>query len=59
LDRSLPHGPDPAQVGLPTPFGMVIGMADIIAHLGFLAANITDIGHDVAPFSKIYILREI
>jgi len=46
LDRSLAEGPDLAQIGLPAAFGMVVGVADVMAHYGALAADVTHIGHD-------------
>jgi len=42
----LADGPDLAQVGLPAALGMVVGVADVIAHHGALAADVTDVGHD-------------
>jgi len=54
LNRTLTQGPDPAQVGLPTALGVVVGVADIIAHLGPFAANLADVGHDAYSFLQIF-----
>jgi len=48
LDGALLYSPDPAQIGLPAPLGMIVGVADIVTHLGPFAANITYVGHDDA-----------
>jgi hypothetical protein len=55
LDGALLYRPDPAQIGLPAPLGMIVGVADIVAHLGPFAANITYVGHDdVCSFLRTF-----
>jgi hypothetical protein len=54
LNGALPQGPDPAQIGLPTTFGVVVGMADIVPHPGLFAANIANVGHDGCSFLQIF-----
>jgi hypothetical protein len=54
LDSALLQGPDPAQIGLPSALGVVVGMADIVAHPGLFATNIANVGHDGDSFLQIF-----
>jgi len=54
LNGALSQGPDPAQIGLPAALGVVVGVADIIAHLGLFAANLANISHDACSFLQIF-----
>jgi hypothetical protein len=54
LDGTLLQGPDPTQIGLPASLGVVVGMADIVAHPGLFAANIANVGHDGCSFLQIF-----
>jgi hypothetical protein len=54
LDGALSQGPDPAQVGFPTALGVVVGVADIVAHSGPFAANLADVGHGAYSFLQIF-----
>jgi hypothetical protein len=53
------QGPDPAQVRLPAPLGVVVGVADIVAHLGPFAANIADKSHGECSFLQNFYLTQI
>jgi hypothetical protein len=41
LVSSINHDPNPLQVGIPTPFGYVVGMAHIISKNRAFAADLT------------------
>jgi hypothetical protein len=43
--RAILDGVNPLQIWVPAAFGPVIGMAHIMAHLGFLPANFTHPSH--------------
>lgn len=42
---TIDQGMNPLQVGHPTSSGSVVGVRDIVAELGFLAAYFTNFGH--------------
>jgi hypothetical protein len=42
----------PLQIGKPAPFGLVVGMADIMTSYWTFAADFTFFCHDNTPLSK-------
>jgi hypothetical protein len=50
----LLQGADAAQIWFPAALGMIVGVADVIAHRGAFAAKVTGIGHDSILSKNIY-----
>ena len=44
--------PDFLQIRVEPAFGFVVGMTDIVAHLGFFAANSAFSAHGISPFAN-------
>ena len=51
LDAAPNHGADVLQVRVPSPLGLVVGVADDVAHRGVLAANRT-MSHRNQPWRR-------
>ena len=45
LGFAVDNGSHSLQIGKPTSFGFVVGMADVVASPGSLATNLADAGH--------------
>jgi len=45
LGLAVLQTPDPLQIRIPALFGLVVGMADVVAHYRFFAANLTNFSH--------------
>src|SRR5208337_3727817 len=46
-------------IGLPAAFGVVVGVADIVAHFGALAADVTDVGHGTTLLKLLNYIKNL
>jgi hypothetical protein len=53
-DGALLHRLDPAQIRFPAALGVIIGVADVIPHLGMFAAQVAGVGHDGFLLKSLY-----
>src|ERR1700690_1239376 len=52
LGRALHFGMNRAEIDVPAPLGDVVGVADVVAELRPLAANITNLCHDCSRWNQ-------
>lgn len=52
LGLAVLHGPDPLKIWIPPFLGLIMGMAHIISHHGFLATYFTYFRHCSSPNPK-------